>query len=210
MKKQEKWLWNPDLQEPQKAATNLKIHKSKDVPWKIKRQSVVDHVYAVFTFGSDKWWWTQQTMEKIKGRETKTMTRLFRLKRQKDETWVEYRTRACNMARKIWVQMGLPFLCKKCSESMWRAIVWVCDEKVNTVSYSLKKVCKWRSTRWWHSLHTRLMKEDPENRIRWKHKLRWHNRGNVWDKMEEECTRGEVQVRHLHSEAIHRTQKNKE
>ena len=87
------------------------------------------------------------------------------------------------MARKIWVQMGLPFLCKKISESKWRAMVWVCDEKVNTVTYSLKKVYKWRSTRWWHSLHTRLMKEDPENRIRWKHKLRWHNQGNVWDEM---------------------------
>ena len=28
-----------------------------------------------------------------------------------------------------------------------------------------------------------MMKEDPENRIRWKHKWRWHKRGDVWDKM---------------------------
>ena len=37
--------------------------------------------------------------------------------------------------------------------------------------------------RWWHSLQTRMMKRDPENHTRWKHKWRWHNRGNVWDKM---------------------------
>ena len=27
------------------------------------------------------------------------------------------------------------------------------------------------------------MKEDPENRTRWKHLWGWHNRGNLWDKM---------------------------
>ena len=83
---------------------------SKDVPWMIKCQRLVDHVYAVFAFGSENWSWTIQTMEKIKGWETKTMTRLFRLKRRKEETWVDYHTRTCDMARKIWVQMGLPFL----------------------------------------------------------------------------------------------------
>ena len=55
----------------------------------------------------------QQRLQKINGWETKTMTRLFRLKRQKDETWVENHTRTCNMAKKIWVQMGLPFLFEK-------------------------------------------------------------------------------------------------
>ena len=47
---------------------------------------------------------------------------------------------------------------------------WVCDEKSHAVIYSLKKVYEWRSTRWWYSLQTRLIKEDPENRTRWKHK----------------------------------------
>ena len=28
-----------------------------------------------------------------------------------------------------------------------------------------------------------MMQEDPENRTRWKHKWRWHNHGNVWNKM---------------------------
>ena len=41
----------------------------------------------------------------------------------------------------------------------------------------------WRSAAWWHALHTRMMKEDPENSTRWKHKWSWHNRGNLWDMM---------------------------
>ena len=52
-------------------------------------------------------------MEKINGWETKTLTRLFRLKRQEDETLVDYLATTCNMARKIWMQMGLFFLCEK-------------------------------------------------------------------------------------------------
>ena len=66
---------------------------------------------------------------------------------------------------------------------MWRAMEWACDDKENAVIFSLKKVLKWRSTTWCQSLHTRMMKEDPENRTRWKHEWEWHNRGNVWDKM---------------------------
>ena len=67
-------------------------------------------VHAVFAFGSANWSWTMQTLEKIKGWETKTMLRLFRFKRHKEETWVDYHARTCNMARKISIQMGLPFL----------------------------------------------------------------------------------------------------
>ena len=44
--------------------------------------------------------------------------------------------------------------------------------KTNAVIDSLKKVYTRRSTTWWQSLHTRMMKEDPENRIIW-----------MWDKM---------------------------
>ena len=77
------------------------------------------------------------------------------------------------MARKIWVQMSLPFLCQKNAESMWRAIGWVCDQKSNAVIYFLKKACKWRKTRWRQSLHTRMMKRDPENHTRWKLRWRW-------------------------------------
>ena len=41
----------------------------------------------------------------------------------------------------------------------------------------------WRRATWWHNLQTRMMEEDPDNRTRWKHKWRWHKRGNVWDKI---------------------------
>ena len=41
---------------------DIMIYRSKDVPWKVKRQRVVDHVYAVFAFWSENWSWTQQTL----------------------------------------------------------------------------------------------------------------------------------------------------
>ena len=59
------------------------IYRSKDVPWKVKCQRLVDHVYQVFTFGSENWSWTKQTLERIKGWEAKTMLHLFRFKKKK-------------------------------------------------------------------------------------------------------------------------------
>ena len=87
------------------------------------------------------------------------------------------------MTRKKSIQMGLPFLFESIAESMWRAMGWACDGKSNAVINSLKKVCRRRSTRWWHSLQTEVMERDCESHTRWKHKRRWRNRGHVWDKI---------------------------
>ena len=46
---------------------------------------------------------------KIKRWETKILTKLFCLKKHKEETWVDYQTRTSIMARTIWVKMKLPF-----------------------------------------------------------------------------------------------------
>ena len=46
---------------------DIKIYRSKDIPWRIKCQRLVHHVFAVFSFGSENWSWTQRTLEKIKG-----------------------------------------------------------------------------------------------------------------------------------------------
>ena len=59
------------------------------------------------------------------------MTRLFQFRRHKDDTWVDYHTRTCNLAREIWTKMGLPFLCERITENTWRAMGWVCDERPN-------------------------------------------------------------------------------
>ena len=67
---------------------DILIHKCKHVPWKVKCQRLVDHVHAVFAFGSEDLLWTIETMERNKVWETKTMLRLFRFKRHKEETWV--------------------------------------------------------------------------------------------------------------------------
>ena len=98
------------------------------------------------------------------------MTKLFRLRKREEETWVEYQIRTSSMARKIWVQIKLLFLYEKIADSMWRAMEWACDDKEIAVIFSLKKVFKWRSSTWWQSLNTRMMKEDPKNRTRWKRK----------------------------------------
>ena len=111
---------------------DILVFKSKDVPWKIKCQRLVDHVHAVFTFGSEKLVVDHTDDGKDQRWETKTM-RLFRFKRQKEETWVDYNTRTCTVARKIRIQMCLPFLQEKIAEIMWRAMGWVCDGKGNTV-----------------------------------------------------------------------------
>ena len=81
----------------------------------MKCQRLVDYVYPVVAFGSENWSWTIQTSERIKGWETKTMLCLFRF-RHKEGTWVAYHTRTCNVARKIWIQIGLLFLFERISE----------------------------------------------------------------------------------------------
>ena len=55
-------------------------------------------------------------MEKIKRWETRILTALFCLKRQKEESWVEYQTRTSIMARKICVKMKLPLQYEKVAE----------------------------------------------------------------------------------------------
>ena len=143
---------------------DILIYKSKDVPWKVKYQRLVDHVYAVFACGSENWSWTIQTSERIKGWETKTMLRLFRSKRHKEETWVA-----------IWPgRYGYRWACPSCMKELQK----VCGEpwdgyetkKSNAVIDTVGKICRWRSTRWWDSLQTDGMDSDDENHTRWMHK----------------------------------------
>ena len=50
---------------------DVKIYRSKDVPWRVKCRRIVDHVYSVFCFGSENWSWSLTTLDRIKGWETK-------------------------------------------------------------------------------------------------------------------------------------------
>ena len=61
---------------------DIMIFKSKDVPRRIKCRRLVDHVHAVFSFGSENWSSTQQTFENFKDGILK-VTKLFRQRRQK-------------------------------------------------------------------------------------------------------------------------------
>ena len=100
-----------------------------------------------------------------------------------DETWAYYCTRSARVAKKMWIKMKFQFLSEVIAESMWRAVGWVCDERPNAVINTLKQVFRWRSTTWWQSIQASVMKSDPHNHTRWKHKCGWHNRGCVWDKL---------------------------
>ena len=42
---------------------DIQVYKSKDVPLRIKCRRLVDHVYSVFSFGSENWFWTIQTLD---------------------------------------------------------------------------------------------------------------------------------------------------
>ena len=136
------------------------VYRSKDVPWRIKCRRLVGHVYFVFSFRSDNLSWTIQIMDRNERWETKLMVRWFRFKRGKDETWVEFNTRCCKAARKIWIQMGLLFLYEILAENMWRAMGCVFDQRPNAAIVYLKQVFGWRSSRWWHATHTEGMIED--------------------------------------------------
>ena len=143
-----------------KAHKNILIYKSEDIPWQIKCRRLVDQVFPVFSFGSENWSWTMKTVERINGWETETMLRLFRFIRKRRRKWIDYYARDCKTARKIWVQMGLPFLYEVIAESMWRAMGWVCDERPNAVINTLRSVFRWRNSRWWQSTQARGMKEE--------------------------------------------------
>ena len=45
---------------------DILVYRSKDVPWRIKCRRLVDHVYSVFSFGSEIWSLTIQTKDRIK------------------------------------------------------------------------------------------------------------------------------------------------
>ena len=99
------------------------------------------------------------------------------------------------MARKIWIQMGVPVLYEVIAENMWRANRWACDENSLRQSITFKKICRWRSTRWWHSLQTEMMERDPEKHTRWKHEWSGICFGNVWDKIATDWAREEEWMR---------------
>ena len=60
-----------------------KSNRSIYVPWTVKC-SRVEHVYSVNCFGSENWSGSLNTLDGIKGWETKAVGRLFRLKKRCD------------------------------------------------------------------------------------------------------------------------------
>ena len=71
---------------------DVKIHRSNDVPSRVKCRRMVEHVYSVFCFGSEKVGpgvkpsWTESKDGKQKGHEVS----LFRFKQKDDENFIGY------------------------------------------------------------------------------------------------------------------------
>ena len=77
-------------------------HRSKDIPRKIKCQRLVDHVFAVFSFGSENWSWTTQTFERMGDKAYASSFPVQKTKRSNMGRLL------CNNLQRI--QMGLLFL----------------------------------------------------------------------------------------------------
>ena len=56
---------------------------------------------------------------------------------------------------------------------------------------TLKHAFTWRSTMWWQNTRAIIMKHDPCNHTRWKHKWSLHTRGCVWDRVASEWSEKE-------------------
>ena len=108
--------------------------------------------------------------QKIKGWEIKTMPRLFRFKRNKEETWVDYCTRTCNLTRKMWMQMGLFFLYeknrRKCVTN--HGMGWVCDVKTDTMTMTHSEKSHIRRMKAWpYRQERRVMTPRKKNLFCW-------------------------------------------
>ena len=60
---------------------DVKIYRSKDVPWRVKSRRMVEYVHNVFCFGSGSWSRSQAILDRIEGWKTEAMRRLFRFKK---------------------------------------------------------------------------------------------------------------------------------
>ena len=67
----------------------VKIYRSKDVPWRVKSRRMVEHVQSVFCLG-EILSRSQAVLDRIEGWETEAMRRLFRFKKEEDETKADY------------------------------------------------------------------------------------------------------------------------
>ena len=50
------------MNKPNMFRKDVKIYRSKDVPWRVKCRRMVEHVYSVLCFGSENGSWTKKTL----------------------------------------------------------------------------------------------------------------------------------------------------
>ena len=67
---------------------DVKIYRSKDVPWRVKCKRMVDKVFSVFCVGSENGCWSQMVLDRIKGWETNVLGSLLKTKRMEDDCFL--------------------------------------------------------------------------------------------------------------------------
>ena len=85
----------------------MKINRSKDVPWSVKCKRMAEQLYSVFCFGRS---WSVAIPAKIIDWEAKAVKRLFRFNRKEEETLAGYCTTTARAARTTWKKHEASFL----------------------------------------------------------------------------------------------------
>ena len=66
---------------------DAKIYRGKDVPWRVKFRRMVELVHSEFCCGTETCFWSQATLDRIKGWRTKAMRRLFVSEKKMRRWW---------------------------------------------------------------------------------------------------------------------------
>ena len=102
---------------------DLKVYRSKDVPWRVKCRRMVSQVHSVFCFGSENGCWS----------ETKALSRLFKMKNMED-------ARTARTARKMGKDEA-HFSPEIIAVSVWRSMGWAFVEKECCTDDSQTSLC---------------------------------------------------------------------
>ena len=117
-----------------------------------------------------------------------TILRLtFRARMNTGGNWVNHRKRTAHSLRVKWKKVGLPLLTEKIVDKNWTTANWAVYDGEVPVLKALRSMLGWRTTTCWRNRCAWGIATDPTNVARWKHKIRFHNRGVQCDTPMSRC-----------------------
>ena len=81
----------------------------------------------------------------------------------------------------LWRKKGLPLLTEKITNKIWTTMTGAVYDGDVPIMLALRSIFGWRTSAWWRSRSSWCMTWDPYNVQRWKHIVKSHNRGVLWD-----------------------------